>query len=162
MISTRIRPPCGRGIEYAPPVGRRFEYAPLWVFPCVNRFPASRMMRLKECSDSNASTVWDYAGLMCVNNSSRDRDAGPKALPFFSNLYFPICGQHFFDMVQNVADWVAPFPCSQHSPPSPLKFFHTLPSPPTSPPPLPLLRARELGTIIIITSNKTKIVTEDL
>ena len=34
-------------------------------------------------------------------------------------------------MVQHVADWIAPFPRSQHSPPPPpLKFFHTPPSPP--------------------------------
>ena len=45
-------------------------------------------------------------------------------------------------MVQHVADWVAPFPRSQHSLP-PLKLFHTDPS-------LPPLCARELGAIVII------------
>ena len=50
-------------------------------------------------------------------------------------------------MAQHVADWVAPFPLNQHSPPPPLKFLYTSPSPPPSPSPL---RARELGAIIIV------------
>ena len=46
-------------------------------------------------------------------------------------------------MTQHVADWVAPFLCSRHSPPPPLEFLHT---------PLffPPLHERELGEIIII------------
>ena len=50
-----------------------------------------------------------------------------------------------FHMVQHVADWVAPFPRSQHSSPPPLELLHIRPSPPPSP-----LCARELGAIIII------------
>ena len=41
----------------------------------------------------------------------------------------PISTQPLSHMVQHVADWVAPLPCSQHSPSPPLKFFHTPPSP---------------------------------
>jgi len=45
--------------------------------------------------------------------------------------------QPFLHMVQHVADWVAPFSRSQHSPPPPLKkYFHT---PPSRPPLLPFL-----------------------
>ena len=45
-------------------------------------------------------------------------------------------------MVQHVADWVAPFPCSQHSPPPPLKFLHIPPSPPPLLPSLMCTRVR--------------------
>jgi len=44
-------------------------------------------------------------------------------------------------MVQHVADWVAPFPCSRHFSPHPLKVYHT-------PPSRPSLRARELRILI--------------
>ena len=50
-------------------------------------------------------------------------------------------------MVQHVADWVAPLPRSQHFLPPPFKFFHT----PLS---FPLLCARELVAIIMITTKK--------
>ena len=43
-------------------------------------------------------------------------------------------------MVQHVADWVEPFNRSQHSPPPPLKFFHTPLSPPPSSSPLKCTR----------------------
>ena len=45
-------------------------------------------------------------------------------LPSFSNLSSPIRTQPLSHMV-HVADWVAPFLCSEHSPPPPLKFFNT-------------------------------------
>ena len=49
-----------------PPCGRRVYYA--------HNFPACRMRRLKGCPDGNASTAWDYGGLLC----NLYRDAGPK------------------------------------------------------------------------------------
>ena len=54
-------------------------------------------------------------------------------------------------MVQHDADWVTPFPRSLHSPPHPLKFFHTPPSPLLS---FPSLHVRELEAIIINISAK--------
>ena len=44
------------------------------------------------------------------------------------HLSCPIPTLPFLHMMQLIADWVAPFPWSRHSPP-PLKFFHTPPSP---------------------------------
>ena len=68
----------------------------------------------------------------------------------------PIPTQPHLHMVQHVADWVAPFPRSRHSPLPSLKFFHTpLHFPPLLPPsssPLffPTLRTQDLRAIIII------------
>ena len=50
----------------------------------------------------------------------------------FSNLSFLTSTQSLLYMVQHVADWVAPFPRSQHSSLPPLKILHTPPSPPPS------------------------------
>ena len=94
-----INPPCGRRVEYA------------------HRLPACRMRRLKGCPYGSASTTWDYTGLLCNNRH--------KTLPPFSNVLCPIPTQPLLHMMQHVADWVAPFPRRQHSPPPPLKFFHT-------------------------------------
>ena len=50
-------------------------------------------------------------------------------------------------MVRHLADWVAPFPPNEHSPPSPLKFLHA----PSSPPPFTSPYVHEkLGAITII------------
>ena len=51
----------------------------------------------------------------------------------FSNLSCQITSKPILHMVQNVADWIAPFSRSLHSPPPPLKFFSTPPSPLSSP-----------------------------
>ena len=59
----------------------------------------------------------------------------PKTLSLLSNLSYPIPTQPLLHMVQHVADWVAPFLRSQHSPPPPLEFFHTPISPHPSPSP---------------------------
>ena len=56
-----------------------------------------------------------------------------KTLPPFSNLSCQIPIQHLLHMVQCVADWLAPFPRSQHFPTPPLIFFYTPPSPPPCP-----------------------------
>ena len=54
------------------------------------------------------------------------------------------------------ADWVAPFPSSQHSPPPPLKFFHT---PLHLPPLLPFLTCTRVFKIEeCLPVNLTKIV----
>ena len=70
--------------------------------------------------------AWDYAGFL----RNLCRDAGPKRCQHSQTARV----QSLLHMVQHVADWVAPFPRSQHSP---------------SPPPS-ILRARELGSIAII------------
>ena len=57
----------------------------------------------------------------------------------FSNLFCPIPTQPILHMGQHVADWVALFPRSQDFSPPPLKFFHTPPTP-TSTPSLPYVR----------------------
>ena len=46
------------------------------------------------------------------------------------NLLWPIPTQTLLHKVQHVADWVEPLSRSLHSPPPPLKFLHTSPSPP--------------------------------
>ena len=104
--------PCGREVEYA------------------QRFSACRMRCLKECPDGIASTAWDYAVLLPLLRNLY-RDAGPKRCQHSQTL---------LHMVQHAADWVASFLRSQHSPLSPLKFFHT-------PPLLPSFRCPRVGAI---------------
>ena len=55
-----------------------------------------------------------------------------ERLSLFSSRSCPIPTQSLLHMMQDVAVWIAPFSCCQHSPPPPLKFLHTLPSHPTS------------------------------
>ena len=118
-----ILPPCVRGVKYA------------------HCFPACRVRRLKRHPDGSASTTWDYAGLLY----NLYLDAGQKRCHVpFSNLSCPIPTQPLLHMVQHVADWVVPFPRSQHSPQIPPY------SPFTSSLSFPPLRARELVAIIII------------
>ena len=61
-----------------------------------------------------------------------------KRKSIFSNLSCPISTQAFTHIV-TVADWVAPFPFSRHSPSPPIKSFHT----PASPPPFAWTRVRD-------------------
>ena len=114
---------------FLPPVSGGLE--------CAHRILASRMSRLKRCRDGSASTAWDHAGLLC-NLYQKENRCVPKMLPSFSNLSWPIPTQPLLHMVQHVADCAAPFPRSQHSPPPPLKFFHT-PASPSSPSSLPYM-----------------------
>ena len=53
----------------------------------------------------------------------------PKMLPTFSSLACPIPNEPLSHMVQHVADCVAPFPRSQHSPPPSLKSLYIFPPP---------------------------------
>ena len=70
---------------------------------------------------------------MCVYNPSNlYRDASPKRCQHSQTSRAKSPLNHFLNMVQHVADWVAPFPRSQHSPPSPHKLLHIPPSPPPS------------------------------
>ena len=79
------------------------------------------MRRLKGCPDDSASTAWDYAGFPC----NLYQGCRPKTLPSFSNLSCQISTQSHLHMVQHDSDWVASFPCSQHTPNPPLKFLNT-------------------------------------
>ena len=56
----------------------------------------------------------------------------PAETSLLSNLSFPIPSQPFCTWCNLLLTVVVPSPRSQHSPPSPLKFFHTPPSPPPS------------------------------
>ena len=108
-----IFPHMGRGVEY------------------MHRFPACRMRRQKRCPDGSASTAWDYAGLLCSLYSLgwRYQDADPKRCHYSQTSHAH--SKLFLHMEQHVADWVPPFPHTQHSPP----FVQILPfSPFTSPP----------------------------
>ena len=100
----------------------------LWVgVEYAHRIPACRMRRLKGCPKGSASVsvglrrhpVYPVTGCW------------PKTLPTFSNLSCQVPTHPFLHMVQHVADWVAPFSRSKHSPPPPHKLLHI----PRSPPP---------------------------
>ena len=99
-----------------------------WEVEYVHRIPACRMRWLKGCPDGSA---YISVGLrrhpMYPLSGCR-----PKMMQTFSNLSCQIPTQPLLQMVQHVADWVAPFPRSQHSPPLLLKLLHIPPSPPSS------------------------------
>ena len=52
---------------------------------------------------------------------------GPTVTILRAHVPKPLLTQFPIHMVRHLADWVAPSPCSQHSPPKHLKFLHTPP-----------------------------------
>ena len=91
---------------------RHFFYLVVIYVMCL--FPACRMKLLKGCLDGSTSTAWDYAGLMC----NLYRDAGLKHC-HHSQTSRVQSSLNSFCTWCNLLDWVALFPCSQHSPPPP-------------------------------------------
>ena len=80
----------------------------------------------------SGSTAWYYAGLLC-NLSLGWRDSGMLAQNA-ATILKPLRPNPHSTRFTHVANWVAPFPCSQHS--SPFKFLYNLP------PLLPSLKGR--------------------
>ena len=116
-------------------------------------FPACRMGRLKVCPDGSASTAWDYVGLLCNLYSLDWRDRRKQAPNAATILKSFLLTSHktTFTHGATVADWVATFLRSQHSISPSLKFLYQISfSLLLSPVFFTHLRARELGTVIII------------
>ena len=103
-------------------------------FPCVSNeatIRVSRWQRVYKRGTMPASCV-SSTGMPALNAA---------------NILKPLVPNAHSTIFTHVADWVAPFPCIRHSPPTPHKLFYI---PPSSPPSFFPLCARELGAIIII------------
>ena len=117
------------------------KQSPIWVrhriclpFPCVSYETTKRVSQWQQVYGVGLRRP----PVQPLQSRLKRPGCQPKTLPLFSNLSSLIPTQPLLNMVQYVADWIALFCRSQHSPPSPLKFFHTSHSPPFYFPPSPL------------------------
>ena len=93
-------------------------------FSCLGFFWFFIHKKLKKNIKKKPGATLLLGNLYCLG--WRDRGMSAQNTVTILKLFIPNAHSIHFT---HVADWVAPFPPSQQSPPPPLRFFHTPPSP---------------------------------